>query len=799
MAEGNILENITDSTGMNVENIQNIIEMENNLMDKLSEKVEEGDEKFNELKNKMSKIASGIITPTEKIEHKIGDEISEMLKETKGKLDDTVNNADCAFSGVISDLTTFSAGIQEKASEYFGDIKDGLERINDDIHEIIPEKVSKLEDLKKIEERAENENVIENLGGIVSEVSTEFEGLCKENVGDRLEDMDYQNVNEAIDKIGKLDSEIRKKNAINAEEGANKMDELIKETFGKFEKLNEEANKKIADVKGIVEEKLHNFVEGTDAKVNETNVKTKNIENDDIIDRLNENEKKLVEMNDIDVNDNGKKDELSKENSFVTAENDFLNAENIDHLQSNIFNNHAKVEGNANELMLKFENDKEMEAIKKIISPGEDIPGQVGTLSESGIYHDDYEVEKSKDIGTTTVSDIVFDKADEVHKLLDEAFNISEKLKEPEAVDDVINEKEIQEKELHNITSNPNDMATDDGKTETQFTSDKEQKLTDISSKFSSISEQTKDSNEAPPESCFPTKKSFTADKEETNKHEMIPDPSQSKEHAVSFSFTSQDVVSVNKVLYEMPDPSNNIVTSSFQSSEEFSATSNALENELRSNFPIVKGEDQNEMIMKAEINPIQEKTKPKFQSTKTEKSVNRSDSPNRTPPSSRGSAVSLQLPVRPSKNVPPPVPPKKKSIEMILAEEAKAMGQHSLRGVETLVHGEASPEIEKDELKPKHEAKQNIETSTIEEQVEMTADKNEGKIETTQKFESQTIHATAATEIKKSETQKTKPHPIPSVAEVKPEAVNEKDKTNTMKSKSGDGQQQQSRRCTIL
>ncbi|CAG9536136.1 unnamed protein product [Cercopithifilaria johnstoni] len=878
MAEGNMFKNITDSAGLNAKNMQNVAEIGNDLIDKLSEKVEEGGEKINELRNEMSKIASDIITPTEKLGQKIENETSEILKEAKGKLDDTVNNVGGAVSGVINDLTTFSNKIQEKAPEYLGDIKDGMETIADDIHKTISEKVDGLEELKKGEMKNESNNeAVENVDGVVSG----FKELCKGSVGDRLQEgMDkiYQcaeNVNEAVsvegvDKIKKFASDISEKGAMKIEEGADKINEVIKETFEPFQKLNEEVNKKITDVKEIGGEKLHSFKGEIDKKANEINAKVENIKND-VFYGSNDGDKKIAGMSDISVKaDNGdvKRDKFSVENPIVTADNDgFRSAENIDHLQSNVFNNDTvKVEGNASELMQKLEHDKEMQAIKKIVPPGENIPEQVGTLSESGVYYDDYEVEKLEGTATRTLSDIVNDEVDEMDKLLDKAFNNGKKLNRPETTDDVINQEDnrqvkgmekpdanvniigegvqkgysntyqgIKKEEVDDNTAglNDNNMASDDNKTKMQFTGDEERKLANTSPQFSSISHQTKlilnsvdeakfrypdmiksliiasehiekllneDSSEAASESCFVTKKSFTTDGRETHEMKSVSDPSQLGEQVASLTFTNEDVM--DKAAYEMPDPPRNNITSSFQplTSENisnFSTVPNVPENALQSTIINISDNDQNKTVIKIlEVNQTQEKTEPEHQSSKIEKSVSHNDPFNRAPPPSPSPESSFSL--RSPKNVPPPVPPKKKSIEMILSEEAKAMGQRSLRGIETLAHGIINPEIEKDELKSKYKTKENVETSaTIEKQVEKANNENESKHEAIQKSESEKAHETPLNQ--KSEAQKTKSHPTLPATEVKPEAVSEKNKTDRMKSKSGDGQQQQSRRCTIL
>ncbi|VDO32863.1 unnamed protein product [Onchocerca flexuosa] len=319
----------------------------------------------------------------------------------------------------------------------------------------------------------------------------------------------------------------------------------------------------------------------------------------------------------------------------------------------------------------------------------------------------------------------------------------------------------------------------------------------DISESLNIASENTdkkepefKNSSEVTLESSFSIGKS--TDKEEIEREiKPIPDPLHSKENVAHFT----DEVAVNINL-----PSSNTISSSFQSSTpekslEFSMTPVALGSTLQTTVP-KKGDDQDKTILEAGIKPVQEKTESKFQSAETnfaEKSVNLGGPSNYAPPLSSENAISV-LPSSP-KNAPPPVPPKKKSIEMILAEEAKAMGQHSLRGIETSIQGITNPEIEKDELKSKNKTKQNIETSTIQEQAEVTADKNE-KRETMPKPESQ---KTRITQIQKPETQKERVHPILPTTESKSEAASQKNKTDTMKQKGGDGQQQQTRRCTIL
>lgn len=375
MAEENMLKSITDSAGLNAENIQNVKEMGKDLIDKISEKVEEGSEEFNKVKNEMTEIASGIINSSEKLEHKIEDEISEMVEESKGKLNDTANDISYNFSGVISDLTKFSGEIQNKASEYSGNIKNGVDRITDDIRKTISEKVS------------ENE-VTGNLSGAASAASDELDKLSEENVGDRLEKT-VGKINQCEENINFGDfakgvefiNGINERTVIEVEEETDQMNESIKETFGTFQKLN----KKVANVEEIVGEKLQNFKEGIDEEFNKINEKTENVDK----------EKEIAGLSDISVkanDDNAKKEK----NSTVSEEIDV------------------------------------MEKIT-LLGEGEDIPEQRGTPSAL----DDHETKKAEGMR----SDIVNDKADEMDKLLDEAFNIDKKLKEPETTDAVRNQK----------------------------------------------------------------------------------------------------------------------------------------------------------------------------------------------------------------------------------------------------------------------------------------------------------------------------------------------------------------------
>uniref|UniRef100_A0A0R3RXK0 GRIP domain-containing protein n=1 Tax=Elaeophora elaphi TaxID=1147741 RepID=A0A0R3RXK0_9BILA len=439
MAEENTLKSIEHSVELSAENAQKVKEMGNDLIDKLSEKVEEGAERLDELRKEMNKRASGIGTPTEKFEKKIEDEVSEMLKETKEKLNDTVKNVD--FSGVINNLTTFDEETQEKVSETFADIKDGMERFVDEMDKSISEKVDGLEESEKMERRTESEN--ENIGGIISEKSTDFEEVCKETiVADRLEETVENKLAESVDdkiiseKVDTIGNENVKGEKEEEGGGANKMDELVNETFEKFQKLNVEAQMKLADAEEIIDEKLHNLKEGIDEKINEINMKTgKEVENN-IICRSDKGEKIKAD------NDNIEKSEFTQERSIVAVDNDHLGSEDINHLQDSTLNNDIEtVQGNTGESMIKLEHVEEKKAIKKIVPPGEDVPQQVGTISKSGTYHDDYETEKSEAIGSATLEDIVSEKVDVVDKLLEEAFNISEKMKEPETIEDVIKQQ----------------------------------------------------------------------------------------------------------------------------------------------------------------------------------------------------------------------------------------------------------------------------------------------------------------------------------------------------------------------
>lgn len=366
MAEENVLESIADSAGLNLENMENVAKMGSDLIHKLSEKVEENVEEFNELKNEMSKIASDTITSA----------------------NNAVSNIDCGFVGVINKA-------ENKASEILGDIKCGIDGIADAVDRNTFEEVGGLEELKKTERRSESGNG--NLDGIVSE----FNELCKETVGDKLAD--------DIDKIYQCGENVKEAICVGmkVEEGADQAAELLNETFEKFRKLNAEGNEQRTDVEEIDEAKLQNLKDEMDEKVGEINMRDGNIE----IDGLNGNEK-IVGVNEAD-NRTAKRDEFPEENS---SENDFLGAGNI--LQGNT------CKGVADELMMELKSNEEVQAIKKIISPGEDILKQVHTFSEIDIYCS----EKLEDIETTAVTDIMNDKADKIDKLLDEAFNISNKL-----------------------------------------------------------------------------------------------------------------------------------------------------------------------------------------------------------------------------------------------------------------------------------------------------------------------------------------------------------------------------------
>ncbi|KAK6108543.1 hypothetical protein QQG55_32470 [Brugia pahangi] len=812
MTEENMLKSIVDSTGLNSEDVQNIIEMRNDLIDKLSEKVEESSEKFNKVRNEVIKVVPDIISHSEKLEHETEDGVSEMLKETKGKLYDTANDVNCAFSGVINDLTMFSGESDQKASEILGDIKDRIERFTDDIGRTTFETDSGLEELEKIKGGTENvldvttkENeLIGNVDEIVSKISV---GFGEEAIRKGLEEVvnkiypfaksDERTVSETVDTCEKFDSEISEKTTVEVEEEEGKMGKLRKETFGDFQKLKEEVNNKVADVEKSAGEKLQGFKEGINEKINEINMVS---DVKDIIYGLDDREKPIVGMSDVcarEDNEDLKEDKFSEEISAL-AEVDFLSAANIDHLKSNTSNKDTK---KVEEIASKSEDSKETQAIKTIIPPGRDVPEQVGILSESGVYYDDYDALKVKveEIAITKQKDTVNDKADEVNKLF-EAHSISKKLKEWETGGDVADQQEMQRKEIHDITTDLNEssMAIGDSKSETQFTKNEERKLSSVSQQFPLISEHIKDehsettdrlkeelvvssANEIGPPLVqhFEITESLMAASERIEKQ-------QSSEPTSELCFVAEKSFTANgkgteheiKLIAIAPQPETNVnlftdQPSAAEDALKFSAAPTVLENALQSSIP-TKRNDQDEIVTGAVIDHIQEKTESKHESAKTS-FVNRSGQPDRA----ASLSVSLRLPVLPPKNAPPPVPPKKKSIEMILAEEAKAMGQHSLRGFETLTERTVSPEIGKDELG--------------------SNDKEEQNVEIPQKSESQMTNTTASTQIQTIETQKTRECPILSAAETKSEAAHEKDKMDTMKSKISDGQQQQSRRCTII
>ncbi|VDK74800.1 unnamed protein product [Litomosoides sigmodontis] len=568
MAEENILESITGSTGLNLENMENGAKMGNDLIDKLSEEVEGGVEEFNGLKNEMSKIASDIITPTA----------------------NAVSKVECGFVGASKE-----AG--KRASEYLGGIADAA----------VEKEVSGLEELKKMERKS---------GGgteCLDEIVSEFKDLCKESVGDKLAG--------DIDEVHQHGVNAKEEICVGAQEGAERMDDLLNETFGRLRGGSKEGIR--SDVEEIDEAKLHNLKDEMDEQVGGIDVRGGNNE-------IDGSHGKGVSGADNRV---AKNDEFPEGNS---SENDFLGAGTIAQLQGKDF---------ADESIAKLEGNGEVQAVKTIISSGEeDMPKQNdGQLKRTG-------------------------KTDG-------------------------NGEDVQEK-----CSNPSENAVD-------------------------VSES-------------------------------------------------------------LPESLNSNVTSTSEDSLKLRKTLIAHE------ISIVKYSDQNE------------RNEPELQSTKTENSVNRSDPPNRAPPLSLETADSLQPPVIPPKNIPPPVPPKKKSIEMILAEEAKAMGQRSLRGFGTPVQGTRSPKIEKDKLKASEETKQNMEAPTSVKQIHVATNESGAKLEATQTSESQKTHATVLAQSQKVEGQMVKPPSLQPAIGVKPEtAMNEKSEMHAAKSKNGDGQQQQqaSRRCTIL
>ncbi|KAK6108544.1 hypothetical protein QQG55_32470 [Brugia pahangi] len=751
MTEENMLKSIVDSTGLNSEDVQNIIEMRNDLIDKLSEKVEESSEKFNKVRNEVIKVVPDIISHSEKLEHETEDGVSEMLKETKGKLYDTANDVNCAFSGVINDLTMFSGESDQKASEILGDIKDRIERFTDDIGRTTFETDSGLEELEKIKGGTENvldvttkENeLIGNVDEIVSKISV---GFGEEAIRKGLEEVvnkiypfaksDERTVSETVDTCEKFDSEISEKTTVEVEEEEGKMGKLRKETFGDFQKLKEEVNNKVADVEKSAGEKLQGFKEGINEKINEINMVS---DVKDIIYGLDDREKPIVGMSDVcarEDNEDLKEDKFSEEISAL-AEVDFLSAANIDHLKSNTSNKDTK---KVEEIASKSEDSKETQAIKTIIPPGRDVPEQVGILSESGVYYDDYDALKVKveEIAITKQKDTVNDKADEVNKLF-EAHSISKKLKEWETGGDVADQQEMQRKEIHDITTDLNEssMAIGDSKSETQFTKNEERKLSSVSQQFPLISEHIKDehsettdrlkeelvvssANEIGPPLVqhFEITESLMAASERIEKQ-------QSSEPTSELCFVAEKSFTANgkgteheiKLIAIAPQPETNVnlftdQPSAAEDALKFSAAPTVLENALQSSIP-TKRNDQDEIVTGAVIDHIQEKTESKHE------------------------------------------------------------------GFETLTERTVSPEIGKDELG--------------------SNDKEEQNVEIPQKSESQMTNTTASTQIQTIETQKTRECPILSAAETKSEAAHEKDKMDTMKSKISDGQQQQSRRCTII
>ncbi|VDN07001.1 unnamed protein product [Thelazia callipaeda] len=211
--------------------------------------------------------------------------------------------------------------------------------------------------------------------------------------------------------------------------------------------------------------------------------------------------------------------------------------------------------------------------------------------------------------------------------------------------------------------------------------------------------------------------------------------------------------------------------------------------------------EDQNMVPKKMVIKELEQKLEVKPQSTVSanitenfEYSASSSSSFEHSPLPLLKYKYLQKTPQKPYKNAPPPVPPKKKSVEMILAEEAKTVRQRLLRESQRL-HGGSGPsqeDLREEEVKFKSQTESNIKESENKEVSDLPIS------------EHRTTHSSIAESGKVDSVMPEKIQTIEETADVIPNVIPEdtkveKSKTDTLRSKANSEGQSARRRCSIL
>lgn len=132
---------------------------------------------------------------------------------------------------------------------------------------------------------------------------------------------------------------------------------------------------------------------------------------------------------------------IPEEEKQADSGQDFLGEADFGNLQStmkDVFNKEAQREReDADEVLLETEEHlEEPPVVKKILPAGENVPEQVGTLSETGVYYDDYEPVKQQGGDTSVLEDFMGGKVGEVGNVLEKATDIHKKSDGSPAADD---------------------------------------------------------------------------------------------------------------------------------------------------------------------------------------------------------------------------------------------------------------------------------------------------------------------------------------------------------------------------
>uniref|UniRef100_A0A915PL67 Uncharacterized protein n=1 Tax=Setaria digitata TaxID=48799 RepID=A0A915PL67_9BILA len=441
MANENALRSVMDSIGLGEEeNVNSLGEMRNELIDKLSEQIEEGTKQLDELKSGAEKVASQVISGAVEVEQSLENKAAEVLEETKEKLSEPISTTQCALSEAVSNLGTLAEQVEKKISGNLEDFKEGMNRLAEDSSKFVSQKVDQFGNLQKIEEKTEHiassvmdkAGLLEDIGKVVSEMSVGVEELQKkttEAVAHGLEEAKDKvctfagHIQEAVsEEKSKFSGEINEEIAMRLNEGKEKMEEFVDETFAKIQKLNEE--KSDEGIIGIDEE-VDGFKQEMDGKVDEANkVEDVTSGSDDGRERIVDGQMDGISVAPI-ANENVKKDELLVANSVGTSSvpsdaTDAIGGDSQRDFMDGFVEEAGKMKEMAEKILSESVNAQEPQAIKKILPEGARVPGQAGILLENGVYLDDYDPVKPESMLTEKLDFVTDSEAFDAHTKLNE-------------------------------------------------------------------------------------------------------------------------------------------------------------------------------------------------------------------------------------------------------------------------------------------------------------------------------------------------------------------------------------------